>query len=222
MKNSFDGLLRALCSECYNYRDGSIRIPKTAAGYTLSEYSKPIITDLMKLIFNTDFMRVDTRLYYGDKIKTYASIVNAVEGCAKNLSTVRSRIWQDSGKLKKALGSDAMEIIIRGSDLAILERYGTIIKGLLQHNEGKTLISGFVFKVCEGDGVSNDLDDGAYQRLVEIAKVYSKLAVHTAKNSVTPEMVAYMEYLDQNKPRLGGIEKERFDELKSILVDSKL
>jgi hypothetical protein len=98
----------------------------------------------------------------------------------------------------------------------------------MQNNRKKELVEGFSFKISYRDIVGMDghhflehLDDETYNELVKIAEGYSKAVFQTAKNCLRVDMLSYMHFLDTNRRKLQGIDKERYEELKSLLLDSK-
>ena len=217
MKNSFDTRLKGLCVEyCKN---GKNSIPVSAGGYKIPEESKPVITDLLKLLYKTGYFREDTRHYLSYHEKTYRTIANTTAGCASNVSASRSRIYTDIGKLKKMLGSDAMDVILLHPDQARLDAYRGIISTLYDKYAGKNLIDGLSFKLNYCETISFNLNDDTYAKLVEICKMHSKKAVQEAKGFIESDtsILGFMRYLDIHKQDLSGVEKERYMQLKNIL-----
>lgn len=210
-KSNFNRRLGACISEMYK-KGGKI---EHVSGYGLSEDASNILYELYQLIMETEYFKPDTREFLSSKYGTYRTQYNN-EFCAKNKNTSRSRITYDLSKLKKVLGEDALDKIIKQRDYD-LSTYKEKIHELLERNRNKSIIEGFTIKLPKYGKIYNSLSEDEKEMLFEIALTTSKKYKRDMEKLITEEMLGYILYLEQNKNNLTAKEFECYDGLKACL-----
>lgn len=207
-KSNFNRRLRACISEMYK-KGGKI---EHVTGYGLSEEASNILYELYQLIMETDYFKTDTKKFLSNKYGTYRTQYNN-EFCAKNKNTSRSRITYDLSKLKKVLGEDALDVIIKQRD-NIISAYKEKIHELLERNRNKSLIENFSIKLPEYGEIYNSLTEEEVETLFHIVTTTSKTYKRTMEGLITEKMLGYILYLERNKDKLTAEELDYYDDLK--------
>jgi len=197
------------------YTSRGIKKAESIAGYRLSEEARELLKKIVKLVMETEYFKPDTKNFLISKSRNYRND-EFRSICAKNKHTCRSRIFYDLAKLRAALGTNAMDIIIKQprADLTI---YKDIIQDLLMKYGEKRLIDGFTIKLPKVAAKVTSIPDEDYEILREIAKYGSKKGKMLMEFNMTPEIVGYLQYLDENKDKLSSKETERYNELSAWL-----
>lgn len=166
--SSFNNLLR----QCVINMSigGAVQAVSSISGYRLSERAKSLLIELVALVMNTEYFKLDTKIYLSSKYRTYRNVVNN-DGCSSNNHTSRSRINYDLSKLRGVLGEDALDIIIKYSD-ADLTRYEEKIKALYQKYRNKSLLDGFTLRLPECNEIVTSLTDDEVINLLGLARIH--------------------------------------------------
>lgn len=210
-KNNFNRQLRSCISEMH--KKG--RKLEHISGYGLSEEASNILYELYQLIMETEYFKPDTKKFLSSKYGTYRTKYDD-EFCAKNKNTSRSRITYDLSKLKKVLGEDALDIIIKQRDND-LSTYKEKIHELLERNRNKSIIEKFTIKLPEYGKIYNSLTEEETEILFHIVTTTSKTYKRAIEGLITEKMLGYILYLEQNKDKLTVEESECYGSLKACL-----
>lgn len=208
--NSFNSLLRMVCSSVYN-EDKEVKEVKSIAGYALSEQAQGLLVSLVKLCMLTDYFKPDTKEYLTNKYKTIRTVSGA-DGCASNKHTSRSRINYDLSKLRAVLGEDSLDVIVKQYD-ADLTSYISKINELLKKHEHKSLLDNLLIKYPKTNDICREIDNDSIFTLLRIARLQSKKGRLIDENELTSDMVAYVNYLENNKDSLRGDDLEVYQAL---------
>lgn len=212
-KSNFNSQLRSCISEMYKKGTKLEHI----SGYPLSEDASNILYELYQLIMETDYYKKDTIMFLINKYGTYRAQYDN-EFCSKNKNTSRSRITYDLSKLKKLLGEDALDIIIKKQDTD-LSRYKEIIHGLLEKHRNKSILDGFTINLPKYGEVNDSLTEDELNILMDIASSHSRNSKRLAEMRMTKRMLGYMQYLEKNKDSLTEGENNYYEDLKAWLVE---
>lgn len=210
-KSNFNRRLRACISEMHK-KGGKI---EHVAGYGLSEEASNILYELYQLIMETEYFKPDTREFLSYSYGSYRKYPKS-SSTASNTNTSRSRVTYDLTKLKKILGEDALDIIIKQRDND-LSTYKEKTHELLEINRNKSIIEGFTIKLPEHGQIYNSLSEDEKEMLFEIALTTSKKYKRDMEKIITREMLGYILYLEQNNDKLTAKEYGYFDSLKACL-----
>lgn len=208
--NSFNSLLRMVCSSFYN-ENKEMKEVKSIVGYVLNEQAQGLLVSLVKLCMETDYFKPDTKEYLTNKYKTIRT-VSGVDGCANNKHTSRSRINYDLSKLRAVLGEGSLDIIIKQPH-ADLTSYISKINELLKKHEHKSLLDNLTIKYPKTDDICREFDKDSIFTLLRIARFQSKKGRMIDENELTSDMVAYVNYLENNKDSLQGDDLEIYQTL---------
>lgn len=211
-KNNFNNLLRH--SMCEIHTKG--KNISSIGGYGLSADAKEILLDLYKLIMETTYIKQDTRSFLVNKYVTYRTRVYS-SGCAVNKNTSRSRIFYDTSKLKRALGEDFFDVIIKNRNTD-LSRYKFKIQELLIKYKNKSLLDGFAIKLPQCNQIITNISDDDVDKLSNFVQYGSKKAKEMFEKGMTEDFVGYLMYLEQNKEKLEGKDLMRYNKYIQWLV----
>jgi hypothetical protein len=212
-KSNFNNLLRQSISEIFK-KNGKI---SSVSGYGLTEEAKDILFELKELIMETDYFNPDTKAFLSSRYGSYRNFPNN-DKCAVNKHTSRSRINYDLSKLKKVLGEDALDKIIKQRDND-LSTYKDKVHELLERHRNKSIIENFTIKLPEYGKVYDRLTEEESEILFHIVTTTSKKYKRTMEGLITEKMLGYILYLEQNNDKLTAEEFECYDSLKECLIE---
>lgn len=213
-RNDFVSMLTEICK--HFYVRGELVKQKYVTGYGLSEQAQEVCCLLVELAMETD--------YFADVTKTmlengysYRRVAESVEG--KNANTVKSKIYNDISKLKKKLGENAFDKIVKDRR-ADLSEYKNIIENLIEKNRKQSLLEGFAFKLppCPKNLEVEQLSENDMITLCYFVTNYSKQSLQDIEKRFKPEYVAYIKYLEENEKQLDLHEKAVYRCMKAWLV----
>lgn len=213
-RNDFVSMLTEICKHFY-VRGGIVK-QKYVTGYGLSEQAQEVCCLLVELAMETD--------YFADVTKTmlengysYRRVAESIEG--KNANTVKSKIYNDISKLKKKLGENAFDKIVKDRR-ADLSEYKNIIENLIEKNRKQSLLEGFAFKLppCPMNLEVEQLSENDMITLRYFVTNYSKQSLQDIEKRFKPEYVAYIKYLEENEKQLDLCEKAVYRCMKAWLA----
>lgn len=213
-RNDFVNILTEICK--HFYVSGQIVKQDNVAGYSLSEQGQEACCLLAELAMKTDYFAdvTKTMLENGYSYRRVAESMGK-----KKVNTVKSKIYNDISKLKKKLGENAFDKIVRDRNVDLSDYIG-IVESLLEKNKKKSLLEGFAFKLppCPSELKVEQLSENDMMRLRYFVTNYSKKSLQDVEKRFKPEFVAYIKYLEENEKQLDYHEKAVYRCLRAWLA----
>lgn len=213
-RNDFVNILTEICK--HFYVRGQIEKQDNVAGYLLSEQGQEICCLLAELAMETDYFAdvTKTMLENGYSYRRVAESMGK-----KKVNTVKSKIYNDISKLKKKLGENAFDKIVKDRK-ADLSDYRSIVESLIEKNRKQSLLEGFAFKLphCSSELKVEQLSENDMMRLRYFVTNYSKRSLEDIEKRFKPEFVAYIKYLEENEKHLDSYEKAVYRCLRAWLA----
>ena len=215
-QNEFVDMLSTLCDKFY--QQGKVVTDKYVAGYGLDIEQQKCCGLIVKLALETHYFKEETKRMLSEGL-SYRKVAE-MEG--KNANTIKSRIYNDIGKLKKKLGENCFDTIIRCRD-ADVSKYITILQKLIQENSTHSLLDEFGIKIpkIENEMHVTSLSEEDMLQLCYLVTCYSKRRIKEVEKQVKKEWIAYIQYLESNRECLDENEQSIYDSLSACLRDDQ-
>ncbi len=190
-------------------------------GYSINSNQKKILKNMIDLLINTDYINFETKEYLCGK--RYSEVLDEVQELEGNpdikLSTVRSRISFQLGRVKQDLGGDILDQIKKNPDnKELLKFYFDKIALLKKKEKSKSLLDGFGLKVPAYKGILvQNLNAYEMEQLEDILKHYGKghLGKRHYQKIFSERMVSYIRYLESNEKKLSQEEEAIYKRYKA-------
>ncbi len=193
------------------WKDGVVTEVESLNGRRVPLEARPLLKRLVHLVMDTDYTKPDTKLYL---VKSYGMRLVGGEGCASNRNSSRSRIQYDITKLKAALGADFFDRIVEGGDLC---REAEALAKLERKARGRSLLEGYLFPLPSPTGELEALDGEQLERLRRLTKLFGSARANYWRKQFTPEMLNYLNYLNNHREQLSEENQATYDRLREYM-----
>lgn len=184
------------------YKDGEIITDGEIRGYIPTEDQQRICNKICHLLLD------DNGLLWTDTKNELSGTRDFGENALPK-NTSLSRINYDiNNKLYKILGAEMLDEICRKREG--FEKNEKKIDDLLKKYPNKSIFDKLAFRVKHSGVKANrgGLSDMDKVNIVEMFDTYNRKKLQAIENSMTPEMIGYIKYLEKHNDKLDGEDQE--------------
>lgn len=185
-------------------------------GYEITERVVPVLNTLVKLVVNTSYLKPETQaVLIGNK--SYRNC-GTVEGAAENKNSSRSRVYYDICKLKRVLGNELIEGILKADDTT-LNKINSELLSLIEKYDKNVLAKQFAIKTPQvSQGEYHELSENEWKELYCFMKYYSKKTMAKMEERISVKQITYLNYLECHEEELTELQKKQLGIARELLI----